>query len=368
MAGRNHKNKGSAQQQSQQQQPKKSKRKPRTPNTTMSRQNVKDAPVSVGTPTGVALNNEFLTRTMKETLKHFDKIPETGIIIDALITPDLLTILRKDASTWSKIRYNWLRFGIHLTGPTTTKGSWLAAFVTDPDDIPPVGGSVEDRMTWMRSHRFTSEGKWWETKQIVVKSNRWLFTSDSSEVRTFSPGRFILMNVDAPADDVPLTVNLDWNCSFSVPALQEVDGAQEVRFSPTERLFVQGDNLMPLGDRIVPPPPAGAVMTIPRTVNVPEFKDDWTITTSTYADAIQIDEKGENFSLGHMTPEGTFTRVKTGTHSANILVCAETEWMTLINSSVDFAKRAQLYMTWARARLIASSNGTMRTYRKGQFC
>nr|QIJ56912.1 hypothetical protein [Scaphoideus titanus sobemo-like virus 1] len=129
-----------------------------------------------------------------------------SIVLDFLVVPSGFKRLARIASAFQKVQYLQLEFSVEPQINAVTAGGYVVGFVSDPDD-------QIVNLDQLTSTRGSVTTKWWQSARVVPKlTNRTYFTSMGSELREFSPGRFVLM-VDGQASQ---TGNLTVFCRWSV--------------------------------------------------------------------------------------------------------------------------------------------------------
>lgn len=138
--------------------------------------------------------------------------------INELIVPGAFQRLRHVARSFQKIRYNYLRFRIEPQTSTATSGGYVAAFIRDPADVVP---GKKDLLPYLTAQRGSVTTKWWQSS--VVNPGPFpatYFTSESVEVREYSPGRLVLAVDGAATQAGNLTVFCEWSVTCSVASLE----------------------------------------------------------------------------------------------------------------------------------------------------
>lgn len=137
------------------------------------------------------------------------------IVCDLLITPGMFKRLAVVARAYQKIRYLRLNFRVEPQMSTATSGGYVVAFVRDPAD------NVRN-IDILTSQQGSMTTKWWQSSTVPVPAlKRDFYTSDSVEIREYSPGRLVLM-VDGPATQIgSVTVFAEWSVELSQPSLEE---------------------------------------------------------------------------------------------------------------------------------------------------
>lgn len=139
---------------------------------------------------------------------------------DQIITPTITRRLSTQASLFQRVKYHKLEFEIQTQVATTTSGGYVAAFYKDPS--MDVGSGVEalNRMAAVQGSK-TSKN-WVSLNMSVTPTQDKLYTANGNEIRMFSPGRFRMLTDGTPSNDINVTINLVWTCTFSEPALQRL--------------------------------------------------------------------------------------------------------------------------------------------------
>lgn len=136
------------------------------------------------------------------------------VVCDLLITPGLFRRLAVVSKAYQKIRYLRLRFRVEPQVSTTTSGGYVVAFVADPsDDVTDINA--------LTSQQGSVTTKWWQGSSVSCTSrDRAYYTSNSVEVREYSPGRLVVM-VDGPATQAgSVTIFAEWSVELSGPSLE----------------------------------------------------------------------------------------------------------------------------------------------------
>jgi hypothetical protein len=143
-----------------------------------------------------------------------------SLILDTAITPSLGPRLSTLASAWQRIRYLRMRFQVNATGSSLVGGSYVAAFIPDPTDKPPLTNAD----SWVMAHEGATQSSWWVSVDVVGPCPpQTLYTSfEQSEPRLSSPGRFVIACINPPSADTTLSLNWDWRVAFSQPSLERL--------------------------------------------------------------------------------------------------------------------------------------------------
>ena len=143
-----------------------------------------------------------------------------ALILDTAITPSLGPRLKTLASAWQRIRYLRMRFQVNATGSSLVGGSYVAAFVPDPADKPPLTNAD----SWIMAHEGATQSSWWVSVDVVGPCPpQTLYTNfEQSEPRLSSPGRFVIACINPPSADTTLSLNWDWRVVFSQPSLEQL--------------------------------------------------------------------------------------------------------------------------------------------------
>lgn len=143
-----------------------------------------------------------------------NKEAEGAIKCSLLVTPALFTRLATVARAYQRIRYKSLRFVIDTQIGTTTSGGYVVGFVRDPaDDVTTLNSLL--------AQKGSVATKWWQTSSVTATPpNKLFYTSESVEIREFSPGKLILM-VDGKASQVgSFTIFAHWTVELTGAGLE----------------------------------------------------------------------------------------------------------------------------------------------------
>nr|ABB71128.1 capsid precursor protein [Wuhan nodavirus] len=140
------------------------------------------------------------------------------VIYDQIITPAIGRRLRQQAALFQKIKNNSLRFEVQTQTPTTNGGGYVVAFLHDPSmDV----GQGENALKALTAVQGTQTSKFWQSVNMNVQTTKQQdFTLNGSDVRLFSPGRFVVLTDGAPTEPVSITILFHWTVELSRPALQ----------------------------------------------------------------------------------------------------------------------------------------------------
>lgn len=95
-----------------------------------------------------------------------------------------------------------------------TGGGYVAAFVKDPADTIGTIAALTSQVGSVTT-------KWWQSANVEASLlSKELFTSEGTEVREFSPGRFVLMSDGAPTQTGNVTVFAQWSVQLSQASLE----------------------------------------------------------------------------------------------------------------------------------------------------
>lgn len=146
--------------------------------------------------------------------------PRGTVIYDQIITPAIASRLRQQAALYQMINYTNLRFEIQTQTATSNAGGYIAAFLHDPMmDV----GSGESALRALTAVQGTQTSKFWQSISMSARANKHeYYTLSGSDVRLFSPGRFVVLSDGSPTTDVEITILFHWTVSLRKPALQRL--------------------------------------------------------------------------------------------------------------------------------------------------
>lgn len=148
-----------------------------------------------------------------------------ALILDIAVTPNIGPRLKTLASAWQRLRYHRMRFQINATGSSLVGGSYVAAFIPDPVDKPP----LRNADSWVMAHTGATSSSWWVSVDVDgPPPPQLMYTNfEQSEPRLSSPGRFVLACINPPSADTTININWDWRVTFSQPSLEQL-GVEDV--------------------------------------------------------------------------------------------------------------------------------------------
>ena len=143
-----------------------------------------------------------------------------SLILDIAITPNIGPRLKTLASAWQRLRYHRMRFQVNATGSSLVGGSYVAAFIPDPADKPPLNNAD----SWVMAHTGATSSSWWVSVDVDgPPPPQVMYTNfEQSEPRLSSPGRFVLACINPPSSDTTININWDWRVTFSQPSLEQL--------------------------------------------------------------------------------------------------------------------------------------------------
>lgn len=145
-------------------------------------------------------------------------VDQGELLIDIVVTPNVAARLETLATAWQRVKYHKLMFEVNASGSTFVGGEFVAAFIADPTDVPPIIGA--DR--WIKAHQGSVASSWWRSINVHGPCPpQVMYTSfEPNEPRFSSPGRFVLAVVNPPSSDTTMSISLNWHVSFQQPSLE----------------------------------------------------------------------------------------------------------------------------------------------------
>lgn len=148
-----------------------------------------------------------------------------AVILDALLTPDIVPRLHKLAEAYQRIRYHKLVFRVETMVPTFSTGGYAFGFIPDPRDVLQPGTSALSRVMATPGAKLA---KSWQSSVVAHKCNAdLLYTNEPplSELRLFSPGRVCFVIDSTPqggtaSAEMPVSIWLEWSVTLSEPSLE----------------------------------------------------------------------------------------------------------------------------------------------------
>lgn len=145
-------------------------------------------------------------------------VEQGELLVDVVVTPAVAARLETLATAWQRIKYHKLLFEVNASGSSLIGGEFVAAFIADPTDTPPMQGA--DR--WIKAHQGSVTSSWWRSINVHGPCPpQVMYTSfESNEPRFSSPGRFVMAVVNPPSSDTTMSISLNWHVSFQQPSLE----------------------------------------------------------------------------------------------------------------------------------------------------
>lgn len=181
------------------------------------------AMVRVNNPTGGRRED---SSDLISALQISPDVKQGDLLLDLLVTPSIAPRLKALSIAWQRLRYHKLLFEVNASSSSAVGGEFVAAFIADPTDKPPMKNA--DR--WVKAHAGSITSNWW--KSINVRGPvppQMMYTSfEASEPRFSSPGRFVLAVINPPTAQATMSVSLNWGVTFAQPSLEvELESAED---------------------------------------------------------------------------------------------------------------------------------------------
>ena len=194
-----------------------------------------DAPVSRASR---PLRSNHLGATVQSGVDHVATIDtgslETGSIIQRIqIVPSLCRRLHELAGAFQRVRYRNLHFRVEPMAGTSVTGGYAAAFIRDPSELV----SLDDAITTVMAQKGAVSRKAWEGCNLHYSSAERFYTSQNSEIRTYSPGELIIVCAAKFSQPVQFVVTLNWTVELDSPGVTE-DSSAEISTDATVRTGV----------------------------------------------------------------------------------------------------------------------------------
>jgi hypothetical protein len=147
-----------------------------------------------------------------------DTVNAGELLADIIITPSVAARLEVLAAAWQRLRYNRLTFEVNASASSIVGGEFVAAFVSDPTDRPP----LKDADKWVKAHSGSITSSWWKSMNVRGPCPpQMMYTSfEENEPRFSSPGRFVVAVVNPPTSAATMSISLSWDVSFTQPSLE----------------------------------------------------------------------------------------------------------------------------------------------------
>lgn len=158
------------------------------------------------------------------------------LLADIVITPSIAARLATLAGGWQRVRYNRLTFEVNASSSSIVGGEFVAAFVSDPTDKPPLSNADK----WVKAHAGSITSSWWKSTNVRGPCPpQVMYTSyEENEPRFSSPGRFVLAVVNPPTSEATMSISLNWNVTFTQPSLEYFDEDVVYTLNANTRLIV----------------------------------------------------------------------------------------------------------------------------------
>jgi len=162
-----------------------------------------------------------------------------GTIMELPITPALTARMAQLASAYQKIHYRKLHFTIFPQFATATAGGYCVGFLR--------GGAEQLPTTNPVSHLITNAGaklqSWWNPTTMNFNNLGTYYTDKPADggdtKRSYIPGKLYIVCDTPPTQDGYVTVQLDWDVTFSLPTLKDIQSTISIEM-PEQVLAYSG--------------------------------------------------------------------------------------------------------------------------------
>jgi hypothetical protein len=185
-------------------------------------------------------------------------------IYETLITPSMCRRLGLVAQAYQRIKWHKAKIRIvALNGSTTTAG-YTAGVIEDPEIVVPATG--KNKVALLTSCRASVVRQAWVEAEggmmVPVKDMPEMFTHEGSDVRRYSPGRFVMV-AGGNIENGTFQIHLDYDVTLGVPIAT-------LSADPEEGTFETGttDNSMAGGSFIRLPQTRGGDVTAGTTMTI----------------------------------------------------------------------------------------------------
>nr|UTQ50841.1 MAG: coat protein [Sanxia tombus-like virus 7] len=194
------------------------------------------APVSLGT--GVRANRRTPPMQLEGTDRigviNWDGALDTGhVLFDLLVEPGIFKSLRDVAKARQYIQWHALEFKFSCGTNTAKDGSYVAAFIADPDDKNPddptlaveevagAPGMVQDSI-WRTRTVSVGRGRGNSTQNAIVDPTKYgHYTSTAGEPRFYSPGSIRALVDGRVGQAGTMVLYCTYRCTLHVQARQD---------------------------------------------------------------------------------------------------------------------------------------------------
>lgn len=151
-----------------------------------------------------------------------------GVLLQAVITPELFPRLKQLSKSFQRIRYHRLRFEVVASWPSTASGTYVAGFIKDATDPA--------RDDTVASTLLASGGtatKVWQSTEVIVNGFPDLYytSSDPSSQRWSSPGSFVISLISPNSLEGNCEVFVHWDVTLSEPTYEAQQGEADDGFT-----------------------------------------------------------------------------------------------------------------------------------------
>lgn len=177
-----------------------------------------DAPAIVNTGATIksqAKRSERMTGSDRLAGLTFKTSTTPGTILyERFVDAQMFPSLSDRARTFQRIKYTKLTFKLVSESGTNVTGGIAAAFYKDAYSAILDG---EDGLTNLMTQAGAKATKAWQELVIPTSSQEHFYVTPGSDLRLYSPGKFVIMTSGPVDKDSPLSLYCDWTVELSKP-------------------------------------------------------------------------------------------------------------------------------------------------------
>lgn len=140
--------------------------------------------------------------------------PVGTILYERFVSVQMFPSLVERARTFQRVRYSSLTWRLVSESGTNVTGGVAAAFIKDADALVNDG---EEGFETLMTHAGAKATKAWQELTVSANSAETFYVTPGSDLRFYSPGKFVIMTSGPVDKDSPFALYCDWTVELSRP-------------------------------------------------------------------------------------------------------------------------------------------------------
>lgn len=140
--------------------------------------------------------------------------PVGTILYERFVSVQMFPSLVERARTFQRVKYSSLNWRLVSESGTNVTGGVAAAFIKDADAVVADG---EEGFETLMTHSGAKATKAWQELNVSANSAETFYVTPGSDLRFYSPGKFVIMTSGPVDKDSPFSLYCDWTVELSRP-------------------------------------------------------------------------------------------------------------------------------------------------------